>query len=144
MGYRDGLGCSVGGLAYINNNIISNSYATGVVVGQFAGGLVAANETGGVIENSYATGLVGGDTQDYGGVVGAEYPSATLVNAYWDTTTSQTTKGCGGTSSCTGATGLTDAQLKSGLPDGFDPAIWGQSANVNGGYPYLLGNPPKK
>ena len=43
---------------------------------------------------------------------------------------------------CVVLTGLTDAQLKSGLPAGFDPAVWGQSAGINNGYPYLLSNPP--
>jgi hypothetical protein len=42
-----------------------------------------------------------------------------------------------------GVTGLTDAQLKSDLPAGFDPAIWGQDAAVNNGWPYLLANPPQ-
>ena len=36
-----------------------------------------------------------------------------------------------------------DAQLKSALPAGFSSAIWGQSAGINNGYPYLLGNPPQ-
>ncbi len=42
-----------------------------------------------------------------------------------------------------GITGLTDQQLKSGLPAGFDPKIWGSDPNINNGYPYLLANPPK-
>jgi len=37
---------------------------------------------------------------------------------------------------------LSDEQLKAALPPGFDPAIWGQSASINNGYPYLLANPP--
>jgi hypothetical protein len=32
--------------------------------------------------------------------------------------------------------------MKSGLPDGFDPAIWASDPNINGGYPYLIANPP--
>jgi len=28
-----------------------------------------------------------------------------------------------------------DVQLKSGLPDGFDPNIWGQDPNIDHGYP---------
>jgi hypothetical protein len=44
---------------------------------------------------------------------------------------------------CSGVSGLTNAQLKSGLPDGFDPKIWGQSSGINKGYPYLLANPPQ-
>jgi len=41
-----------------------------------------------------------------------------------------------------GITGLTDAQLKSGLPTGFDPSVWAQSPSINNGYPYLIANPP--
>ena len=39
--------------------------------------------------------------------------------------------------------GLKTETFQSGLPDGFDPAIWGQNKNINGGYPYLIANPPK-
>ncbi len=42
-----------------------------------------------------------------------------------------------------GITGLTDAQLKSALPAGFDPNVWGQNPNINNGWPYLLANPPQ-
>ena len=41
-----------------------------------------------------------------------------------------------------GITGLTTAQLQSGLPAGFDPSIWAESPNINGGLPYLITNPP--
>jgi hypothetical protein len=50
-------------------------------------------------------------------------------------------RGCGN-GDCLGTTGLRDRELKSGLPVGFDPAIWGQNPNINNGYPYLLANPP--
>jgi hypothetical protein len=29
------------------------------------------------------------------------------------------------------------------LPKGFDPSIWSENTNVNGGLPYLLALPPK-
>ena len=51
-------------------------------------------------------------------------------------------QGAGNIKNDSGITGLTDAQLKSRLPAGFDPAIWGQRKKVNNGYPYLLANPP--
>jgi hypothetical protein len=35
-------------------------------------------------------------------------------------------------------------QLKSGLPEGFDPHIWGSNPNIDNGYPYLPANPPPK
>jgi len=60
---------------------------------------------------------------------------------YWDTTTSGTDQATGKGGS-NGMTGLTDTQLKSQLPDGFDPGVWGRDANINGGYAYLLANPP--
>ena len=41
-----------------------------------------------------------------------------------------------------GIAGLSDAQLKSGLPKGFDAKTWKESAGVNGGYPYLKSNTP--
>ena len=41
-----------------------------------------------------------------------------------------------------GITGLTTAQLQSGLPAGFSRSIWGQNPDINGGLPYLLNNPP--
>jgi hypothetical protein len=36
-----------------------------------------------------------------------------------------------------GVTGQSDAQMKSALPSGFRPKIWGQDPNLNNGYPYL-------
>jgi len=33
--------------------------------------------------------------------------------------------------------------LKSALSDGFDPDVWGQDANINNGWPFLLANPPQ-
>lgn len=51
-------------------------------------------------------------------------------------------RGAGDAPNDPGITGIGDAQLKSGLPDGFDPAVWAESASTNGGYPYLRANPP--
>ena len=60
---------------------------------------------------------------------------------YWDIDTSGLSNGCAN-DDCTGVTGLTDTQMKSGLPSGFDPAVWAQSPSINDGYPYLIENPP--
>jgi hypothetical protein len=43
-----------------------------------------------------------------------------------------------GQSTSAGGTGQTTAQLKSGLPSGFDPTVWGSSPSINSSYPYLL------
>ena len=42
-----------------------------------------------------------------------------------------------------GITGLTTVQFQSGLPAGFDPAVWAQSPGINNGFPYLIANPPE-
>jgi hypothetical protein len=41
-----------------------------------------------------------------------------------------------------GITGLSGAQLKSALPQGFDKRVWKQRTGENTGYPYLAANPP--
>ncbi|MFL6690587.1 MAG: hypothetical protein ACJ8IR_10450 [Alphaproteobacteria bacterium] len=37
---------------------------------------------------------------------------------------------------------LRSRTLKSATLLGFDPKIWSQSPNINGGHPYLLANAP--
>ena len=59
-----------------------------------------------------------------------------MTDSYWDTQTSGQTTSAGGT-------GLTTAQLESGLPAGFDSTVWGSNRRINHGYPYLLALPPK-
>jgi hypothetical protein len=51
--------------------------------------------------------------------------------------------GAGNIANDPGITGLSTAQLQSGLPAGFDPTVWGENANINSGLPYLLANPPR-
>ena len=138
---------SVGGLAgyAYQGDGISQSYATGSAtgnVGSYVGGL-AGYVTNNEIAEVYATGLVTGGLYR-GGLVGHVDPSA--VHAYWDTDTSGVSnpgQGDGDTANFPGITGVTDSQLKSALPDGFDPAVWGQSPGINNGWPYLLANPPQ-
>ena len=75
----------------------------------------------------------------------SRFDGSTFKNSYWDLDTTGITdpsQGAGQPPNDPGITGLTDAQLKAGLPAGFDPKIWGSSARVNDGYPYLLANPP--
>jgi filamentous hemagglutinin family protein len=135
---------------------ITQSYATGAVTGgdgSFVAGFVAVN--GGSIEQSYAAGrTIGGTNAVVGGLVASNDPASlpanwivdlpapvgtapgTVTNSYWDT---QTT----GQSQSAGGTGLTSAQLSSGLPNGYDARVW----NSNSGfYPCLTGlcaNPSK-
>jgi hypothetical protein len=78
--------------------------------------------------------------RNIGGFIG-EYEAEESDHNYWDVDTSGQANGC--QSDCPDVTGLSDAQLKSGLPEGFEPNIWGQSPDINNGYPYLLANPPQ-
>ncbi|MBA3811415.1 MAG: hypothetical protein H0X27_07200, partial [Caulobacteraceae bacterium] len=122
-------GAKAGGLVGIAGRAgtITYAYATGAVTnpgGGATGGLVADNA--GAIQGAYAAGAVSGGAQR-GGLIGLDHPSAprAVADAYSDTDA-----------------GLTTFPLRSGLPPGFDPTIWGQDASLNGGLPYLRATPP--
>ncbi len=104
---------------------ITNAYSTGSVRGQIeTGGLVGVNY--GTISNTYATGAVIGVTST-GGLVGLD-GTGTVSSGYWDLSTS-------GQGASGGGTGLTTAQLQSGvLPTGFDASVWSVGPGL---YPYL-------
>lgn len=110
-----------------------------------AGGLVGDNI--GTIGQAYSTGSASG-AQLVGGAIGEDDASAgSLAVLYWDLDTSgvnDPSKGAGNVANDPGIAGLTDTQLRSGLPSGFDPAIWGESPGTNGGLPYLLANHPPR
>jgi hypothetical protein len=127
---------------------ISDCYATGSVQAGGAsrlGGLVGESDAKS-ITGSYAIGAVTLNAAArhkqarVGGFIG-DHGLGALSQDYWDVDTGGQGSACG--QNCPGVTGLTDAELKSGLPAGFDAAIWGQSAAINSGYPYLLANPPQ-
>ncbi|WP_084299122.1 Ig-like domain-containing protein [Bradyrhizobium sp. WSM1743] len=110
----------VGGLVGVNQGTIIETYATGTTnpsgrPGVAIGGLAGLNT--GSITQSYAIGTVGlGGGFGLGGLIGSGV--GTIAASYWDTETT-------GRSTSAGGTGLTTAQLESGiLPDGFDPTIW--------------------
>jgi hypothetical protein len=149
---RDTDGSRIGGLIGEAGGFstVSNSYAMGTVTGG------ANSKTGGLIGNggpgakaSYSAGDVSaGGGSSVGGFIGS-YDS--IVGTYkadcWDLDTSgisDPAQGAGNLPNAPGLTGLTDAELKSSLPKGFSPKIWGQSPKINNGYPYLLANPPPK
>ena len=148
----------LGGLAgaVLDTSSITDSYALGAV--RNAG----VSELGGLlgygfdnaVKNAYAAGAVGSSTASRhrkyfgtGGFLGfaQAIDRQNYVNDYWDVDTSTQTVGCGDAKhgGCAKPVGLSDAQLKSQLPTGFDPAIWAQSASINNGYPYLIANPPQ-
>jgi The GLUG motif len=116
---------------------IINSMATGTVTSQagpnapVAGGLAGEVFNGAVLD-SYSTGSVSGPGT-LGGAIGEFI--GTLSDVYWDTTTSGQSAGCGA-DTCV-MTGLTTAQLQSGLPAGFFGPTWAETAGINNGMPYL-------
>jgi hypothetical protein len=128
-----------GGLVAINysGGTIKQSYARGSVRHAFGygGSLVGYNEAFNLpvnISQSYGTGKVsfsGGCCSSDGGFAGGNFTfgtaPVTVTNSYWDT--QSTGQPFGGVP---GPTGLTTAQLRSGLPPGFD----GPAAT----YPYLI------
>jgi hypothetical protein len=136
---------------------ISNSYATGAITGgQNAnsgqnvnvGGLIGVTSVAGgsgSVVDSYSTGaLTGGAGSFVGGLIGYDAQQAN-TDDYWDIDTSgvsDPSQGAGNIANDPGITGLTTAQLQSGLPAGFDPSIWAESPSINGGLPYLIANPP--
>jgi hypothetical protein len=153
-------GGNAGGLVGVNNGGIDRSFATGSVTGdydsiiQYEGGLVGQSDgqqaavtnsyatgDGSFIGESYEIGAVSGIFQ-VGGFLGANVNSTGQAsNDYWDTTTSGAASGVGH-GNADGITGLTSAELQSGLPAGFDPSIWAESPSINNGFPYLIANPP--
>jgi hypothetical protein len=149
-----------GGLAGVNHGTIAQSQTVVQVAGfsrtggiavknlslGYAGGLIginADNNSNAPVLSSYSTGAVTGGTA--GGVVGDDIdPNTNFTDTYWDTETSGQSQGAGNLSNAPGITGLTTAQFQSGLPSGFDPKIWAENADINGGLPYLIANPPPK
>jgi hypothetical protein len=70
----------VGGLVGYNVGTISNSYSTGAVKGNILiGGLVGSNDRGGIVSNSYSKGSVNG-TWRVGGLVG--HNAGEVFNSY--------------------------------------------------------------
>jgi len=154
INYRDyqTVGGGLVGLVSLAGGAIIDCYATGDVSGangSAVGGLAGVNQGGtqpGTISFSYSTGVVNGGTGSIvGGLVGDdESPAGSLTDTYWDTDTSGQNQGAGNNQNDPGITGLTTAQFQSGLPAGFDPAVWSEKTNIDDGFPYLLANKPGK
>jgi len=150
-----GANASVGGLVGINTGEISNAYAMGAVSGgdgAKVGGLIGQNTDGELskpfLSDDYAIGAVsGGSGATTGGLIGEDVADAQASDTYWDLDTSGISdphRGAGNVVDDEGITGLTTAQFKAGLPSGLSPLNWAEKATRNGGYPYLIANPPPK
>ncbi|HEX3652949.1 MAG TPA: GLUG motif-containing protein [Rhizomicrobium sp.] len=144
-----------GGLVGYNIGAISNSYSlTNMTVGKqnlngSFGGMIGTNNSGATVVSSY----VGGTFQQKkpnnsvfaGGVVGSDNAPGSFSDTYWDLDKgiSDPSQGAGNVPNDPGIVGLTDVQLKAGLPSGFDPRVWAIGPNTNGGFPYLVDIPPR-
>ncbi|MGH6790059.1 MAG: GLUG motif-containing protein [Pseudolabrys sp.] len=122
----------VGGLVGTSVASISHSFAAGNVSSgnsSIVGGLIGlALDSGSVTDQSFSTGLVhGGSGTDVGGLIGSILNGPTVTHSYWDTATS-------GTVASPLGTGMTTAQLRAGLPAGFDPAFWAINKTLS--YPF--------
>jgi len=138
-----------GGLVGLNlSSVVEDSYAIGSTSGDAAGALVVTNlaEGTGGIARAYASGAVTG-TEYAGGLIAVDDFEGSLKKNYWDMTTTGITnksQGAGNIANDPGIRGLSDAKLKSKLPNGFNPRIWAENPDINGGLPYLIDNPPPK
>lgn len=136
---------TAGGLVGLYGGSVEDSYAEGQVIGSRKSGVAGfiGDDANARIATSYSTGAGGGKHAQVGGFTCTEPGGASYKHSYWDTTTSGTDQAsC--SSSVSGITGLTTEQLQSGLPQGFSNKIWAEDLNINGGFPYLIGNPPPK
>ncbi|MFL4986367.1 MAG: GLUG motif-containing protein, partial [Xanthobacteraceae bacterium] len=128
-----GAGSTVGGLVADNGGTVDQTYATGLVTGgpgSTTGGLIAVNSATFVVPDGLLSD--GGGPASVTAALGGPTETGTVTFSYWD---KQTT----GQASSDGGTGLTTAQFNSGLPAGFDPAVWGVLPGES--YPFLHGQP---
>ena len=139
----------VGGLAG-DNGPTSESYATGTLrsgSNSKIGGLIGGND--GPVSQAYSTSAISQIRNDHyrGGFIGYDSEQkGGIKSSYWDITTSHIKslrRGAGYPRNDPGITGLTTQQLRSGLPQGFDPTVWAQDPKINNGFPYLIANPPR-
>lgn len=142
-----GIGYAGGLVGDSNAGAIDNSYAKGTVSAptgstNYVGGFAGVIQSRSSIAASYAAGIVKGGTRHLtrGAFAGSISFDNTFSDCYWDTTVSGF-RGIGNTSSVSGIAGLTDDELKSGLPTGLASSIWGENSGINSGLPYLLANP---
>jgi filamentous hemagglutinin family protein len=106
-----GAGSIVAGLTAVNDGMIKTSYSAGPVTGgngSSTGGLAAQNNSSFQFSDKQIDSL----TQ-----VSLKAGAGAITNSYWNTQTS-------GQQTSAGGTGMTSQQLASGLPPGFDPAVW--------------------
>ena len=135
--YAGGIAGRVGAFP-LTPTTVTNVYSTGSVTGQYAGGLFSVFYDS-TVTGAYTSGTVTGSVQ--GGDV-ATSASGTFVNVY-DRAPSALAD-VYGQSTTSGITAVTTPTLAM-FPGLNFTSVWGLSASVNSGWPYLIGvgpNPP--
>lgn len=139
--YTGGVVGGIGTYSYASATV-SNVYNTGSVSGQYAGGLfTTVYGTNTSVSDAYTDGLVTGSLQAGGIATGS---SATLSNVYYSPSLTGQVDGIYGQSTTRGITPVS-TPTQSMFPGLNFTSVWGLSASVNQGWPYLLGvgpNPP--
>lgn len=126
-------GGTAGGLVGLHaSGSISRAYATGSISGgDHAAGL--AGDNSGTISEAYATGAVSGGSFS-GGLVAVN--AGTVSAAAWNKDSTGQSIGYGQNTGTFSGSGLTNTQLTSALPSGFNASAWGNASNNTS--PYLL------
>ncbi len=129
----------VGGLVgWSSEPQIDNSYVTGNVTGISGVGGLAGYSQHLTVSNSYVAGTVTADSNE-GAILGVKNFSPSISATFWDNQTTGQSKTCSAT--CLGATGLTTADMQDSTnftdADWDYDITWTQTADTNGGYPYL-------
>lgn len=147
---RDGQGATISQSYNVGSVSLSDPNASNDLIGGLIGCSGCGTAQAG-ISQSYSTGAVSAPnsgcnmTNCVGGVIGYDTGGDTNTKTYWDLTTSgikNKSEGAGNVANDPGLRGLTDKKLLSRLPRGFDRRVWAENPNINGGYPYLIANPP--
>ena len=155
---------ALGGLAGTSNGHIQDSYSTaGItmnhptntnsVIGGLVGSTQCCSNERPTLDATYATGTITAPqsacdhTDCIGGVIGYDNTGGqeSYARNYWDlgtTNVANTAQGAGNVPNDPGLKGLSTRKLKAKLPVGFNKRVWAQSPGINGGYPYLIANPP--
>lgn len=155
---------ALGGLVGTDNGQIKDSYSTAGITMNYGsnnnsvlGGLVGSTHccSSGkpTLDATYSTGTITApasacnNTNCIGGVIGYDNTGGQEPYAknYWDLDTSNVpskSQGAGNVPNDPGIKGLHSAKFTAGLPKGFKKRIWAANPGINGGFPYLIANPP--
>jgi len=101
----------VGGVVGWNKGIVSNCYSTGSVSGDVVVGGLVGKFSGGSVSNCYSICDVNGTGDYFGGLVGANYGSASYTSCFWDSDINPNVNGIGNGSD-PNVIGKTTAEMK--------------------------------